>query len=140
MNLLFWMQLINSIPVSWKINIMEVKGNPVSLCIFNCHLIKSQIYVINRLNSKELYSVQSYCGNITDVFWIFFQNNLRLTRNIFDALKGNCHNDLYLNKFFFFLKKKVTRPPFSLCKSKDETTIHCFFDCLVTQNLWKQLR
>ena len=62
------MQLINSVPVSWKINIMDVKGNPVSLCIFNCHLIKSQIYVINRLNSKELYAVQSYCGNITDVF------------------------------------------------------------------------
>ena len=39
----------------------------------------------------------------------------------------------------FFIFKKVTTPPYSFYKSKDETPILLFFDCLVTQNLWKQL-
>ena len=46
-----WMQLIDSIPLFWKINIMDLKGNSIDLCIFDCHVIKkSQNYVINRLN------------------------------------------------------------------------------------------
>lgn len=39
------MQLIDSIPVSCKINILDGKGNSVNLCVFDCHLIKkSNIY------------------------------------------------------------------------------------------------
>ena len=38
-----------------------------------------------------------------------------------------------------FVFKKVTAPLCSFCKSKDETPIHLSFDCLVTQNVWKQL-
>ena len=37
-----------------------------------------------------------------------------------------------------FAFKKVTTPLFSFCKSKDEKPVYLFFDCLVTQNLWKQ--
>ena len=46
-------------------------------------------------------------------------------------------NVLYLNKRLFAFKK-VTTPLFSFCKSKDEKPVYLFFDCLVTQNLWKQ--
>ena len=45
---------------------------------------------------------------------------------------------LCLNKTFFVFKK-VTTPLCSFYKSKDKTPILLLFDCLVTQNLWKQL-
>ena len=46
------MHLIDSIPVFWKINILDDKGNSINLCIFDCHLSKIQKFTINRLNSK----------------------------------------------------------------------------------------
>ena len=48
-------------------------------------------------------------------------------------------NVFYLNKMLFAFKK-VTTPLLSCCKSKDEKPIYLFFECLVTQNLWKQFR
>ena len=36
-----WMQMIDSIPLSWKINIFNDKGKSINLCIFECHLIKN---------------------------------------------------------------------------------------------------
>ena len=40
---LFWIQLIDSIPVSWKRNILDDKGNSINLCVFECHLIKKSM-------------------------------------------------------------------------------------------------
>ena len=38
-----------------------------------------------------------------------------------------------------FIFKKVDTPLCSFCKSKDETPLHIFYDCIVTQCLWRQL-
>ena len=38
-----------------------------------------------------------------------------------------------------FVFKKVISPLCSFCKSEDETPLHLFFECTLTQNLWKQL-
>ena len=46
-------------------------------------------------------------------------------------------NVFYLNKIFVFWK--VTTPLYPFWKSKDKTPIYLFFDCLGTQNLWRQL-
>ena len=75
------MQLIDSsIPVSWKINNMDDKGNSINLCIFDCLLIKdSQIYVTNRLNSKELYAMQNCCGNSKPTSQIYFESFFETT-------------------------------------------------------------
>ena len=35
-----WMQLIKTIPVTWKRNIVNNKGNSINLCIFDCRIIK----------------------------------------------------------------------------------------------------
>ena len=48
------------------------------------------------------------------------------------------NNILYLNKKLHIFKK-VYSPLCSFCKSNDETTLHIFFECTVTQNLWGQL-
>ena len=47
-------------------------------------------------------------------------------------------NVLYLNEMLFVFEK-VTTSLCQFCKSKDETPIHLFYDCIVNQNLWKQL-
>ena len=46
------MQLIDSLSVFWKKNIMDDKGKSINPCIFDFHF---KIYVIKRLNSKGLY-------------------------------------------------------------------------------------
>ena len=47
-------------------------------------------------------------------------------------------NVLYLNEMRFVFEK-ISTPACSFCKSKDETPIHLFFNCIVFQNIWKQL-
>ena len=69
-----WLQLIDSTPVSWKRNIMDDKVNSINLCTFNC-----QIYVINRLNSKELYAMQNFCGNSEPASQIYFESFFKTT-------------------------------------------------------------
>ena len=48
------------------------------------------------------------------------------------------NNVLYINKMLFIFKN-VDTPLCPFCKSKDETPLHLFYDCIVTQCLWKQL-
>jgi len=39
-----------------------------------------------------------------------------------------------------FIFKKVNSPLCSFCKSEDETPLHLFFSCTITQKLWNQLK
>lgn len=53
------MQLINALPCFWKINILKVRGGSIDFCVYDNDVIKSsQPYVINKLNSNELYIIQ----------------------------------------------------------------------------------
>ena len=63
-----------------------------------------------------------------DIFTRMFQYKM-----INNVLYPNIIPNIMLRAF-----KKVTRPLCSFRKSKDETPIHLFFDCVATQNLWKQ--
>ena len=150
-----WIQLIDSIPTSWKKKNLNDRGNSKNLCIFDNHLIKkSQIYIINKLNSRELYRLQNYCDDYKPTSQIYFES-------FFDTIldwKAIClmprkvtvdtvtrifqykiiNNILYLNKKLYIFKK-VFSPLCSFCNSHDETILHIFFECTVTQNLWKQL-
>jgi len=77
-----WMQLIESVPTNWKKNILDDKDLSKNLCFFESHLIKNtQIYVINRLNSKELYSIQNYCCTSKSTSQIYFESLFQTTLN-----------------------------------------------------------
>ena len=54
------MQLINVLPCSWKRKILQNRGNSINLCVYDSHLSKnSQVYAVNKQNSKELYIIQN---------------------------------------------------------------------------------
>jgi len=150
-----WMQLIESIPNTWKKNILDDNGSSKNLCIYDSHLIrKSQVYVINRLNSKELYSIQNFCNNSKTTSQKYFESLFQTTLDwkeicllprkvTIDTFTRSfqykiINNVLYLNKMLFVFKKVIS-PLCSFCKSEDETPLHLFFECTLTQNLWKQL-
>ena len=55
---LYWLQIINVLPKSWKDIILKDKENAKNLIIFDHHIIrKFQICSLNKLTSKELYLI-----------------------------------------------------------------------------------
>ena len=84
------MQLINTLPCSWKRNILEVtevRGRSIDFCVYDNDLIKnSQAYVINKLNNKELYIIQhvtlreNLLSYLRDVL---FNSIIRIIRPVF---------------------------------------------------------
>ena len=50
---IYWLQIIDALPKSWKDAILKDKGNAKNLVIFDHHIVrKSQICSLNKLNSK----------------------------------------------------------------------------------------
>ena len=55
---IYWLQIIDALPKSWKDTILKDKGNAKNLVIFDHHIVrKSQICSLNKLTSKELYLI-----------------------------------------------------------------------------------
>ena len=55
---IYWLQIIDALPKSWRDAILKDKGNAKSLVIFDHHIVrKSQIYGLDKLTSKELYLI-----------------------------------------------------------------------------------
>ena len=51
------MQLINTLPCTWKRNLLQNRGNPSNLCVYdNCLSKNSQICAVNKFNRKEIYA------------------------------------------------------------------------------------
>ena len=73
------MDATDAIPVSWKRNILDDKGNSTNFCIFDCHFMKKiHINVINRSN-KELFAMQQYCGNSKPASQVYFESLFETT-------------------------------------------------------------
>ena len=62
---IYWLQIIDALPKSWKDAILKDKGNAKNLVIFDRHIVtKSQICSLNKLTIKEVYLVlvdAKYC-------------------------------------------------------------------------------
>ena len=59
-----WFQLIHAIPNSWKLAVLNDKGNCKNIIYLNHHLIKNnQIIAIEKLIPKELYSLSVVLKN-----------------------------------------------------------------------------
>ena len=55
---IYWLQIIDALPKSWKDIILKDKGNAKNLVIFDHHIVrKSGICSLNNLTSKDLYLI-----------------------------------------------------------------------------------
>ena len=122
---------------------------------YKWHLRGSRFTILEKLSSKELYSLlisaidhqptsQKYFDNL-------FPNIELLWKEIYQTVRkatANSHlrcfnykiinNVLYLNnKLFQFVKTQS--PLCSFCHTEAETTPHVFHKCSVTKILWNQL-
>ena len=150
-------QIIHSILKSWKDPLMANSENIKNLVYQDDHLMKShQIYCLNKLNSKEIYSILIESDDSKPSFQLYYKNVFRnsnldwktvyvLTRI---ATKDSrlwvfqyrlLNNGLYLNKILFRFRK-IDSSFFSFCKMIDETPLHLFYNYTKTKLLWDQLK
>ena len=90
---IYWLQIIDALPKSWKDAILKDKGNAKNLVIFDHHIVrKSQICSLSKLTSKELYltlvdantvkpAAQDYFENLFESFDFNWKNIYNLIRN-----------------------------------------------------------
>ena len=122
-----WLQLTQAIPRSWKKELSQDDGRCRNLLLLNHHLIKNnQLYLVEKLNSRELYSFSIYFKNAKPSSQLYFENyfcNDQLLWNDIYAMPRivtidsslrcfQCkilQNVLYLNEklFLSFLKKQI---------------------------------
>ena len=152
-----WMQLIHAIPTAWKKELENDNGDCKNLMILNHHLIKNnQLYTIEKLISKELYSFSIFFKNVKPTSQVYFQNYFSNEQLVWSDIyclprivtidpKLRCfqykilHNILYLNQELFIFGKTETKYC-SFCKIEEETAIHLFATCSETIRFWNSIK
>ena len=90
---IYWLQIIDDLPKSWKDTILKNKGNAKSSVVFDHHIVrKSQICSFNKLTSKELYLILVVANTIKPTSQDYFENP-------FESSNFNW------NKMYFLLRK-----------------------------------
>ena len=151
-----WLQLINAIPEMRKKCIKQTSENTSFLVVKDHHLLRgSRIIILEKLNSKELYSLLISAIEHQPTSQKYFDNlfpNIELPwKEIYlTACKATANsylrsfnykiidNVLYLNKKLFRLGKTQS-PLRSFCPTEAETTLHIFHKCSATKILWNRL-
>ena len=154
---IYWLQIIDALPKSWKDIILKDKGNAKNLVIFDHHIIrKTQLFNLNKLTSKELYSILVDANTVKPTAQDYFQNLFEpsdfnwkkiylLIRNSTLDTKARMfqyktlHNTLYVNKMLFKFVKEIS-PRCSFCKLHEETIMHLFHDYVIVKRIWNQLK
>ena len=144
-------------PKSSKDIILKDKGNAKNLVIFDHHIIrKTQLFNLNKLTSKELYSILVDANTVKPTAQDYFQNLFKssdfkwkkiylLIRNTTLDTKARMfqykilHNTLYVNKILFKFGKEIS-PRCSFCKLHEVTIMHLFHDCVIVKRIWNQLK
>ena len=72
---IYWLQVIDVLPKSWKDAILKDIGNAKNLVIFDHHIVrKSQICSLNKLTSKELYLILVDANTVKSTAKDYFEN------------------------------------------------------------------
>ena len=72
---IFWLQIIDALPKTWKDIILKDKGNAKNLVIFDHHIVRnSQIHRLNKLTSKELYLILVEVNTVKPTAQDYFEN------------------------------------------------------------------
>ena len=115
-------------------------------------LLKNTIIGIEKLNSRQLYSLLVYTHPFTPTSQKYLNELLKTDsldwKQIYLLQRlvtlDNCShffqctilkNVLYLNKKLFVFRKS-TSPLCPFCKISDETVLHLFYECNIILNLW----
>ena len=125
---IYWLQIIDALPKTWKDIILKDKPNAKKFVIFDHHIVwNSQTCNLNKLTSKELYlilveanTVKLTAQDYFESFWnIPVLNNFLIRDTTLDTMArvlqyNVLHNILYANKMLFKFGK-VTSPRCSFC-------------------------
>ena len=149
-------QMIHSIPKSWKDALIAISENIKNLVFEEHHFYCHQIYSLNKLGSKEIYSIliessdlkpssQLHCKNVFKNSNLDWKTIYMLPRVVTKDSRLRVfqykllNNVLYLNKMLFRFGK-IDSPLCSFCKMIEETPLHLFYNCTKTKLLWDQLK
>ena len=104
------------------------------LIIYYCQitiLLKNTLIGIEKLNSRQLYSLLVYTHPFTPT-------SQKYLNELFSFQYKILNNVLYLNKKLFKFRK-LTSPLCPFCKLSDETVLHLFYECNILLNLRNEL-
>ena len=72
---IYWLQIIDALPKSWKDAILKDKGNAKNLVIFGHHIVrKCRICSVSKLASKELYLILVDTNTVKPTAQDYFEN------------------------------------------------------------------
>ena len=72
---IYWLQIIDALPKTWKDIILNNKGNAKGLVIFDHHIVRnSQIHSLNKLTSKQLYLILVEANTVKPTAQDYFEN------------------------------------------------------------------
>ena len=72
---IYWLQIIDALPKTWKDNILNGKRNAKNVAIFDHHIvINSQIFSLNKLTSKVLYLILVEANTVKPTAQNYFEN------------------------------------------------------------------
>ena len=72
---IYWLQIIDALPKTWKDIILKDKRNAKSLVIFDHHIVRnSQIHSLNKPTSKELYLILVEANTVKPTAQDYFKN------------------------------------------------------------------
>ena len=151
-----WLQLINVIPETWKKCIKQTSENTSFLVVKDHHLLRgSRIIILEKLNSKELYSLlisaiehqptsQKYFDNLFPNIELPWKEIYLTARKATANSYLRCFNYKIINNVLYLNKKlfqfgKTQSPLCSFCHTEAETTLHIFHKCSATKILWNRL-
>ena len=153
-----WRQIINAIPLRWKIKLRDIGESDHFQFVEKrdqYFLFLTRLLPIDRLTSKQFYLIlstkiqkkptsETKIENILGISGIQWEKVHTLARkSTIDNYSRQfhfklTHNILYLNKSLHKMGLANT-PLCPFCKSREETTLHLFYDCIIIKNLWARL-
>ena len=78
---IYWLQIIDALPKTWKDIILNNKGNAKGLVIFDHHIVRnSQIHSLNKVTSKELYLILVVANTVKPTAQDYFENLFETSR------------------------------------------------------------
>ena len=78
---MYWLQIIDVLPKTWKDVILKDKGNAKNLVIFDSrNLRKSQFCCLNKLTRKELYLILVDANTVIPTTEDYFENLFKTSK------------------------------------------------------------
>jgi hypothetical protein len=152
-----WLQIVNSIPISWKNIIKNDPGNAlIDICYDQHLLLLTRQLTINNLSAREYYNQITTKLFVKPASETTIENRLNLDdipwTKVY-SLTGEITIDTYsrmfnykINHNILFLNHSLTcmglldNSLCSFCHLNNETPIHLFSQCQIAIQIWNELK